>query len=436
MGVSSLTLDKTVQIDDRTREHHAERRRNAEHQILEDLDTLCMDEILGTLLNIYSDRPVRVYVNGEIREEIVRSLVEDYYRGYETPENYYIFTEDRADADLLLLQRSDPYRRCSHGSGPFDDVDIFHMVNLYVETREQSAGNRMFVYRERDIQRVDLWEFLSDELVEHIKAKDITRPTILELELESQSLGWDNIITDEEHKPAFTKKMRKIACQKARRKLKEHVRPNQQEEIQFSSGWLGLRESFAQLCTERELSIRDTHIISNFCVPEFSGQKKTELRASLIEREDIEFPDIRQPAFNAIIRRNITNTITNTDLGRLGEAVTHRFLSDSVRCFIGPEPSGVCDVSDRRDGDPDKAKWCLNVKLSLEDECNRSFEISPEHKVAKSWVLLILPRQLQMRLYTITGDHMTINSRRGGLCVKPEELGDTVKRLVSGELEV
>jgi len=90
----------------------------------------------------------------------------------------------------------------------------------------------------------------------------------------------------------------------------------------------------------------------------------------------------------------------------------------------------VCDVSDREDGDPARAGWAVNVKVSLEDEVNRSFEVSPEHQVAKSWVLLIMPRLLMMCLYPITGEQMTINSERGGLCVKPEELAERFKEMI------
>jgi hypothetical protein len=82
-----------------------------------------------------------------------------------------------------------------------------------------------------------------------------------------------------------------------------------------------------------------------------------------------------------------------------------------------------------KSGDPSKAGWALNVKMSLEDELNRSFEVSPEHQVAKSWCLLIMPRLLTMRLYPITSENMSISSS-GGLCVTPEELAERLKEMI------
>jgi len=70
------------------------------------------------------------------------------------------------------------------------------------------------------------------------------------------------------------------------------------------------------------------------------------------------------------------------------------------------------------------------VKVSLEDEVDRGLEVSPGHQVAKSWVLLIMPRTLTMCLYPITGEQMAINNEREGLCVKPEEQAERLKELI------
>jgi len=215
--------------------------------------------------------------------------------------------------------------------------------------------------------------------------------------------------------------------------------------IEISEGWLGLRELAYALCIEKGLSLRDSTICSHYMVPPEAGMSKVDLRKSLLE-DELKTLEIRQPAFNDVIRRKITPqftdsrktrkkspTITNTDLGRLGERFTHRLFESSFSCWVGPASAGVCDVSDRADGDPARAGWAVNVKLSLESECNRSFEVSPEHQVSRSWVLLIMPRILLMRLYPITGEQMVMNSSSGGLCVTPERISSTLKELIEGK---
>lgn len=204
------------------------------------------------------------------------------------------------------------------------------------------------------------------------------------------------------------------------------------EPLEITEGWLGLRELANGLCIKKGLSLRDSTIISHYMVPEEVERTKVEMRRNLKERGLIP-QKTRQAAFNAVIKRKLTDKetkiITNTDLGRLGEVFTHRLLRGAIKCHIGHKSSGVCDVSDVKSGDPERAGWALNVKLSLEDEVNRSFQISPEHLVEKSWTLLIMPRLLMMRLYPITSDTMTLNSNIG-LCVTLEDLAETIKEMI------
>ena len=404
----------------------------------ESLSTLCIDEILSHIRDVIwkEERPVKVYVGGDLKEDIVKSLTEDYFSIYEGDSNAYVFVDDNTEADLLLIQKSKPYRQCTHVSGDFKAVGIFWQIDLRVMALGHKADNRCFIWEERNITEdnpVDLWEYLSDELAEHMREQDIRGASIDEIELESERLGWDRIITRREGGIGFTKKIRRAVCSKAKRKLRGRVAERSvSSSIEVSEGWLGLRELANALCVERGFSLRDSTICSHYIVPEEAGMSKVDLRKSLLEG-DLKTLRIKQPAFNDIIRRKVSkkgSTITNTDLGRLGEAFTHRLLSPSVECWVGPESAGVCDISDKSSGDPAKATWALNVKVSLEDEVNRSFEVSPEHQVSKSWVLLIMPRLLMMRLYPITGEQMTINSSSGGLCVTPEELAERFKELI------
>ena len=208
----------------------------------------------------------------------------------------------------------------------------------------------------------------------------------------------------------------------------------------ISESWLGLRELAQDLFRQKGMSERDIVLTSRWMVPEQAGISNVDLRKSLTEETLIPL-GIRQASFNDIIRRSVSkkdSKVTVTDLGRLGEGFTHRILGASRECFIGPQSSGVCDISDVTSGDPTQATWAVNVKMSLEDECNRGFEVAPEHQVSESWVLLLMPRQLSIRLYPIDGNElMTLNSRSGGLCVTPEGLADTMKeQLTRGGLDV
>jgi hypothetical protein len=210
--------------------------------------------------------------------------------------------------------------------------------------------------------------------------------------------------------------------------------PQPSEPKTISEGWLGLRELAESLFREKGLSERDITICSHWLVPEEAGITNVDLRKSLTE--NLLIPrDIRQAGFNDVIRRKVsrrTSEITPSDLGRLGEEFAQRIVSPgALECYTGPEPFGVCDLSDVPSGDPARATWAVNIKLSLEDEVNRSFEVAPEHLVPTSWVLLIMPRHLLMRLYPISGETMTINSASGGLCVGPEELGERLKEMIS-----
>lgn len=267
---------------------------------------------------------------------------------------------------------------------------------------------------------------------EHLRARGITKPSKDLLEYERAMLSeseWIGRYTDH-----LTAKEWRIVFTGLRIEMKEDRRQEDEKRtpIEISEGWLGLRELANALCIERGLSLRDSTICSHYMVPEEAGMSKVDLRKNLLEG-DLKTLGIKQPAFNDIIRRKVSkkgSTITNTDLGRLGETFTHRLLSPAVECWVGPESAGVCDISDKSSGDPTGATWAVNVKLSLEDEVNRSFEVSPEHQVSKSWVLLIMPRLLMMRLYPITGEQMTINSNSGGLCVTPEELAEKLKELI------
>jgi len=262
--------------------------------------------------------------------------------------------------------------------------------------------------------------------------------------LVSRSIDWSEIsdlFKGKQEMELLAKQAVRVAIVQLNREEKKRKREEdrlagreqpQHEPMTISPSWIGLRELAYALCIKKKLSLRDSTICSNYIVPDEARETRVELRRRLLEGS-LKNLKIRQPSFNLVVRGKVSkkgSVITNTDLGRLGEIFTHRLLSPSLKCHVGPQSAGVCDISDRSDGDPAKAGWAVNVKVSLEDEVDRGFEISPEHQVTKSWVLLIMPRTLMMCLYPITGEQMVINSERGGLCVKPEELAERLKELI------
>lgn len=205
------------------------------------------------------------------------------------------------------------------------------------------------------------------------------------------------------------------------------------EPVTVTKNWLGLREIIYARCVQKELSHRDSVIVANYVVPNVSRETRVELRRRLLEGE-LKDLNIRPSSFNDIVRRRVSqkgSTITGTDLGACAERFTHRLLQGSIECHVGPRPSGVCDISDREDGNPASAAWAVNTKLSTEDECDRVFEISPEYQVAKSWVLLIMPRILSMFIFAINGrEQMVLNNNTATLCVSVEGLADRLKEMI------
>ncbi|MHA1138110.1 MAG: hypothetical protein ACTSSE_16655 [Candidatus Thorarchaeota archaeon] len=120
--------------------------------------------------------------------------------------------------------------------------------------------------------------------------------------------------------------------------------------------------------------------------------------------------------------------IKTSDLGKLGE----RWLASHIDSYLAPK------VGSGSKEDPDiliivnGVTTAINVKLSLEDYVRRELPTSPEHRWSHSLVALVLPRLLEIRLYTITGQSTMINSRKGVLCAT-DSLSNTIMEMIGNE---
>lgn len=221
--------------------------------------------------------------------------------------------------------------------------------------------------------------------------------------------------------------------------------------VAISKGWLGLRDMMFNLAVSKKISERDAYIISWFAVPPSARMTRRDIKAAMVSSELIPstirnaIRGIRQDALDKVIRVKLTDrqaVITTNDLGVVGEEFA---LSRILLSFKGyarlAGGIGQCDISNRKDGDPSRAAWALNVKISLEENINRSYDSTPEHEVKKSWLLVISPRQLSAYLWPIHAEHTVCSdsptsSNFGYQCVTLSRLGDTIKQLIDGELKL
>lgn len=111
---------------------------------------------------------------------------------------------------------------------------------------------------------------------------------------------------------------------------------------------------------------------------------------------------------------------SKTQLGTLGERfIGSRIESSGVRGAVvyareGSAKKGVPDVSDT--GIVRSATWSVNVKVSMEDDFDRVFETTPEHKVKRSWCVFLFPRLAKMAVCDIEGENTRYNFRAMVLC--------------------
>ena len=220
--------------------------------------------------------------------------------------------------------------------------------------------------------------------------------------------------------------------------------------VAISKGWFGLREMLFNLAVSKKISERDAYIISWFAVPPESRMTRRDIKAAMVSSKLIPTATkeailgIRQDAIDAVIRRKLTDrqaVISTSDLGVVGEqfALSRILLSIKTRAHLAGG-IGQCDISNGEDGDPASVSWAINVKLSLEENINRSYHTTPECDAKRAWLLVLSPRSLAVHLWPISAEHTVCSdsptSENFCLCVTVEELGETVRQLIEGELEI
>jgi len=114
-------------------------------------------------------------------------------------------------------------------------------------------------------------------------------------------------------------------------------------------------------------------------------------------------------------------------IGDIGESAVASWL-DSLAPAKGTGSKGQPDILIHMNG----REIALNVKLTLKDHFRESLETTPEHNWAPdALAVLLLPRQLQIRLFHITDPVMTLNWQRGVLAT-PDTLVQTIEELIAG----
>lgn len=418
--------------------------------------------------------PIRLFIDGLPQDTRIYDIDHDMIIDHDM---MILRTEDKEEADIIMTasdKRMYGFERNEDADVPQGDIDEFAVIDKFEfpdDVREDifdaiiETSCSPLQYHNGDIrpaaytkpERLEdciadpalLWLarhknmnyklFLHDLFKNHLKERGITQPTISLLWFEKEVLEEE---TFDHTTPGLTKKAWKSIFSAIKDEASRATKDNTEETKdfgpkEFTPDWSGLRDLAEDVCREKGLSERDVVICSRFMVPDYAGQERTDLKRTLQE-EGLDL-GISQAGFNAVIRRNISNNkaITNTDLGRIGESFTHRLLLDAIECHVGPEPSGVCDISDTRSGVPSQASWAINVKLNVEDEPeSRALELSPEYHVDLSFAVLILSRRLEIRVYPVEQEYQSLNPVRGGLCVRPEELGETIKGLIEGKIEL
>jgi hypothetical protein len=154
-------------------------------------------------------------------------------------------------------------------------------------------------------------------------------------------------------------------------------------------------------------------------------------------------------SFGTNMRRH-RQTLDPSRIGRLGELAVFSWLND---------PSGVARLGSGHSDSPDvllslssedaegtggpstpagpsaglenTQEIALNVKLTLKDDFKERLEVTPEDQWAPfAFAVLLVPRRLSIKVYSITGPEMTLNSGAGSLAT-PESLRGTIERMIT-----
>ncbi len=215
-----------------------------------------------------------------------------------------------------------------------------------------------------------------------------------------------------------------------------------EEAVKVSSGWLGLRQMFYDLCIRKGIPERDAHLVSWNLVPPESRMRRTDLLFCMVEAAII--PEMLIVTFNERIRTR-TRQLSNSDIGRVVEEFTHSSLHGRGDWYLGSSSGkGHCDISSWKscrvndiagmNGDDPDSFYALNVKFSSEPHVNRIYEVTPENEVVRAgglaWVLLVISKSLRMVLFPLDGSETQHLNSNKGTNTSPETLAADLDRLI------
>ena len=189
--------------------------------------------------------------------------------------------------------------------------------------------------------------------------------------------------------------------------------PPGEENIKITeAGWEGFRQGLHDLSLQKGISERDAEMFSLYHVP-----KEPKWTYSDVGRE-MGLSVLSDTIGTAIRRRKAE--FTTKEIGDLGE----KFVTSQLDILGAVWGGGGDDTPDVRIGER-----VFNVKTSLSDSVRKYEPTTPENKWADAYVILLLPRLLECRLYPITGEHTMLNGRKGRL-VATENLAEAIEELM------
>lgn len=184
-------------------------------------------------------------------------------------------------------------------------------------------------------------------------------------------------------------------------------------EVEISeAGWLGFRKALFDFALGKGASNRDAEALSLYYVPKEPGWAY----ADVVKEMGL---SILSDSISKAIRKRKTD-FTTKEIGDIGEKFVCSQL-DTIGAIWG---GGGTDTPDIKVGD-----YAFNVKTTLADSIRKFEPTTPENENDNSYVILLIPRLLECRLYKITGEHTMINGRKGVL-VAIDNLAETLKEIM------
>ena len=196
-------------------------------------------------------------------------------------------------------------------------------------------------------------------------------------------------------------------------KKNRQPKPDDPEEVEISEkGWEGFRKALYELSLKKGASERDAEMVSLYYVP-----KEPKWTYADVGKEM--GLSILSDSVSKMVRRKRKDLKTKA-LGDIGE----KFLASQLDNLGVIWGGGGDDTPDLKIGG-----WAFNVKTTLADSVRKFEPTTPENTFENAYVILLLSRLLECRIYEITGEHTLINSRKGRL-VAIEALPKTLKKLM------